>query len=106
MSPSVAAAGVPLPANAAVPAMAIEAWEAMVLLNAECFCRHGHVCCLECLASVHDELRAMCARLLQQPPLNRFPKLQARLREEVELLREERDLREQQETRGETEGGA
>jgi len=42
--------------------------------------------CLLCLSDVHDELRALGATLLRQPPLSRFPKLQARLREEVDAL--------------------
>ena len=40
---------------------------------------------------MHEELRALCARLLTKAPLSRFPRLQARLREEVEqLLQRER----------------
>ena len=47
--------------------------------------------CLSCVADVHEELRALCARLLTKAPLSRFPRLQARLREEVEqLLQRER----------------
>ena len=42
--------------------------------------------CLGCLADVHEELRSLCGRLLRNAPLSRFPKLQARLREEVEAL--------------------
>lgn len=42
--------------------------------------------CLGCLSDVHEELRALSRRLLQSPQLQRFPKLQARLREEVEAL--------------------
>ena len=41
---------------------------------------------LRCLSDVHEELRQLCAALLRQPPLSRFPKLQARLREEVDTL--------------------
>jgi len=49
--------------------------------------------CLDCVASVHEELRGLCARLLTKEAqmLARFPRLQARLREEVEgLLERER----------------
>jgi len=49
--------------------------------------------CLECVAAVHEELRALSARLLtrEHTMLQRFPRLQARLREEVEgLLERER----------------
>ena len=35
---------------------------------------------------MHEELRALCGRLLRQPPLSRFPKLQSKLRDEVEAL--------------------
>jgi GTP-binding protein EngB required for normal cell division len=42
--------------------------------------------CLSCLSDVHEELRALSRHLLQAPQLLRFPKLQARLREEVEGL--------------------
>ena len=40
--------------------------------------------CLQCLADVHEELRALCATLLQRGLLSRFPKLQAKLRDEVD----------------------
>ena len=42
--------------------------------------------CLACLATVHEELRELCTRVLRPPPLSRFPKLQARLREEMEMM--------------------
>ena len=42
--------------------------------------------CLGCLAHVHEELRELCGRLLRHAPLSRFPKLQLKLREEVEML--------------------
>jgi len=44
--------------------------------------------CLSCLGEVHEELRALCSTLIRRAPLSRFPKLQARLREEVETLLE------------------
>jgi len=42
--------------------------------------------CVVCLSSVHDEIRNMTRVLLQQQPMCRFPKLSARIREEVEAL--------------------
>jgi len=44
--------------------------------------------CLGCLAKVHDELRELCSSRLRVPHLARFPKLQAKLTEEVEALLE------------------
>ena len=49
--------------------------------------------CLGCVSAVHEELRALCTRLLNQETtmLARFPKLRAKLREEFEgLLERER----------------
>jgi len=40
--------------------------------------------CTACLQSVHDELRAMSNKLLLQPPFERFPSLQLRMREEMD----------------------
>jgi len=48
--------------------------------------------CLGCLSDVHEELRALCGRLLRSPPLCRFPKLQQKMREEVERLLEKERL--------------
>ena len=49
--------------------------------------------CLCCLSDVHEELRALCQRLLHQGQLSRFPNLQAKMREQVEaLLDRERQL--------------
>jgi len=42
--------------------------------------------CLSCLSKVHDELRELCAARLRLPHMARFPKLQRRVREEVEAL--------------------
>ena len=44
--------------------------------------------CLSCVDDVHEELRSLCARLLMKAPLSRFPRLQGRLREEMESLLE------------------
>ena len=42
--------------------------------------------CIGCLSDVHEELRALAGRLVRLPPLSRFPKLQQRMRDEVEAL--------------------
>ena len=44
--------------------------------------------CRACLHSVHDELRSLSGRLLQRPALARFPQLQHRIREEMEVFLE------------------
>lgn len=42
--------------------------------------------CLNCLATVRDELQLLTSHLLQQPALTRFPRLRTRVREEVDAL--------------------
>eukprot|EP00908_Phaeocystis_cordata_P024724 Transcript_7179.p5 GENE.Transcript_7179~~Transcript_7179.p5 ORF type:complete len:312 (+),score=185.17 Transcript_7179:1409-2344(+) len=46
--------------------------------------------CLGCLNAVHEELRALCRRQLQQPAIARFPQLQVCIRDVVEGLLQER----------------
>lgn len=55
--------------------------------------------CLACLSDVHEELRALCGRLLRTGQLSRFPNLQSRMREVVEALLD----RERQRTLGKLE---
>jgi len=42
--------------------------------------------CHHCLSTVHEELRALAAQIVTKGRLARFPKLQAKLREEVDRL--------------------
>ena len=46
--------------------------------------------CLGCLQAVHEELRTLCTRQLQQPAIARFPQLQQAIRETMEGLLDER----------------